>query len=235
MTFLRSLLFNILFFGSTALICILYIPTLLLPRPIFMKFIIFYYQWVAFLEKYIIGLTYEVKGIENLPKDGAFLVGMKHQSAYETMKLHLLFNDPAIILKRELLRIPIWGWLAAKCEMIGIDRQKGKSSLQVMVERTRPVIERGRPVVIFPQGTRVPIGQSKPYKKGIVKLAESFDLPIVPVAMNSGLFWPKKSFIKRSGKVTFNILPPIQCQEKTVDTLKQLQTIIETESDKLIR
>ena len=232
--FIRALLFNVVFYGGTAVLCFAYIPTLVLPRPVFMVFIRFYFHWVAWAEKYVLGLKYEVRGWENVPKNGAFLIAAKHQSAYETMKFHVLFKDPAIILKRELLRIPLWGWMAAKARMIAIDRTDGKSALQTILENAKPVVESGRPIVIFPQGTRVPVGAYKPYKFGITRMYEHFDIPILPMAINAGVYWKKKAFIKRPGTVVFEFLPPIMPGQDPKKVLATLEKDIESHSDALV-
>src|SRR5690606_29409676 len=125
---------------------------------------------VYFLERHILGLDYEVRGAENLPRTGSFIVAAKHQSAYETMKLNIIFNDPAIVLKRELLRIPLWGWFLAKVEPIGIDRKQGSSAMAQIIEGTIRIREQARPIVIFPQGTRVSPSQTaadRPYRIGV--------------------------------------------------------------------
>lgn len=233
MLFLRSLLFNIAFFGGTALFCFAYLPALLLPRRVFMHLVRFYFQWVYWMEKYIIGLDYKVVGAENLPKNGAFIIAMKHQSAYETMKLHLLFNDPAIILKKELMMIPIWGWIAKKAEMIAVDRKNAKNAVDAMNNGLRPVLEKGRPVVLFPQGTRVKVGDKKPYKNGIIRLYETFNVPLIPIALNSGDFWAKGQFIKKPGVVTFKVLPAIETGLTKDVAMQRMQDALETESDKL--
>lgn len=232
-TFLRSLVFNVVFFGGTALFCFAYLPTLLLPRPIFMKFVRFYFRWVYWMEKYILGLDFKVEGLEHLPKGQPFLIAMKHQSAYETMKLHVIFEDPAIILKKELMMIPIWGWIARKAEMIAVDRSNARDAVNAINTGIKPVLDKGRAVVIFPQGTRVKVGDKKPYKNGIMRLYETFNTPIVPVALNSGDFWPKKSFTKKSGLVTFRFMPAIPAGLNKEEAMERLQNVLETESDKL--
>lgn len=239
MLFLKALIFNTLFYGSTAILSVAILPTLLLPRRAYLRVLMVYFHWVTFLERVILGLSYRVEGKENLPKDGAYILGMKHQSAYETMKLHILFGDVTAILKRELLWIPIWGWHAAKLRLIPIDRSARGKAIPAMIDSARTLIEKDphRPIVIFPQGTRVAPGVStddRPYKIGIVRLYEALNIPIVPVALNAGLFWGRNAFLKRGGVVTFKILPPIAPGGAEQETLKTLTDSIEGASNSLI-
>lgn len=212
MIFLRSTLFNILFYGATAVACIVCLPTLLMPRKTAFAVVRAFVTCIRWLEKRIIGLDYEVRGSENLPESGAFIIAAKHQSPYETFKLHLLFDDPAIVLKRELLKIPLWGLFLARIDPIAIDRGSPRQALAQMVEGARRVKAQGRPLVIFPQGTRVYAWQTakdKPYKGGISNIYEDTRMPVIPLALNSGLFWPRRSWIKYPGLVTLRFLPPI--------------------------
>lgn len=212
MTFLRAVLFNILFYGLTAAACVLLLPFILMPRKAVLWIIRVYTGAVYGLEKYVLGLDYEVRGRENLPRSGAYLVAAKHQSAYETMKLHRLFADPSVILKQELLRIPLWGRFVERLDVIAIDRKNGEEAMTSIIEGAQRMVTQGRPVIIFPQGTRVHVGTSsadKPYKAGIVKMRAATNLPVIPMALNSGLFWPRNGFIKRPGKVVFEFLPPV--------------------------
>ena len=164
------------------------------------------------LEKYLLGLDYIVTGHEHLPTSGPYIVAAKHQSAYETLKLPLLFARPVVILKRELLRIPFWGWYAAKSGMIGIDRGNARHAIEQMIAGARNVAALNRTLVIFPQGTRVKTTDTpttKPYKRGIGEIYLATSLPVVPMAVNTGLFWPRNAFIKRGGRVHIAFLPAI--------------------------
>ncbi len=235
--FIRQILFNIAFYVDTTLFCIVLTPAMILPRSIFIHGLNSYFYSVYLIEKYVLGLDFEIRGAENIPKSGAFLVAAKHYSAYETMKLHLLFNDPAIIMKKELSYIPLWGWLATKARMIFIDRGSGTTALKSMLKGAQRIEREGRPLVIFPQGTRVGIydtPEEKPYKGGITRLYEATNQPILPLAMNSGLFWKKKAFFKYPGKVIFEFLPIIPAGQSGADVLKQLQTSIESASAALV-
>jgi len=234
MTVVRSLLFNIAFYGWTTLACIGLLWMLLLPRRQMVHVIEWYMRTIYFLERTILGLDYEVRGLENLPKQGSFILAAKHQSAWETMKLHLLINDPAVILKRELLFVPIWGWYAAKAHMIAVDRSARGRAIASMVEGARRVKSEDRPIVIFPQGTRTPVGGYLPYRVGVAVLYRELDVPIVPMALNSGVYWPRRSFRKRSGKVIVEFLPPITPGLGREAVIVELEQRLEAATDRLV-
>lgn len=236
--FIRQILFNIVFYGATIVFCIALTPAMLLPRSVFIIGLNAYFKSVHLIEKYILGLDFEVRGKEYIPTTGSFLVAAKHYSAYETMKLHLLFSDPAIIMKKELSRIPLWGWLAMKARMIFIDRGSREVALSSIIAGAKRVEAEGRPLVIFPQGTRVAIDETpdqKPYKGGIIRMYESTHQPILPLAMNSGLYWKKNAFFKYPGKVIFEFLPPIPPGMKGSEVLAQLQNALEKKSNELVQ
>lgn len=237
MIFIRQILFNILFYSLTVVLCFVLLPFTLLPRRPYVFFLTLYFKFVHILEKYILGLDFIIRGSENIPKDGAFIVAAKHYSAYETMKPHVLFHDPAIIMKNELKYIPIWGWLAVKAKMIFIDRSSGEKALRSIIEGAKRIKSEGRPLVIFPQGTRVDISdtsETKPYKNGVVRVYEATNLPILPLAMNSGLFWKKKAFFKYPGCVIFEFLPLIPPGLKSTEAMHLLKECIETNSARLV-
>ncbi|MFN3827298.1 MAG: lysophospholipid acyltransferase family protein [Micavibrio sp.] len=232
---LRSTLFNIFFYGLTACACVLCLPALFVPRPLAMHVVHAFVHSVYFLERVFIGLDYEIRGLENLPKDGCYIVAAKHQSPYETMKLHILFKDPAIILKRELLKIPLWGKFLAKSDPIAIDRSS-KESAQQIIDGAKRMEQQGRPIIIFPQGTRVYTWQTaedKPYKSGVARMQENTGLTIVPLAMNTGVFWPRHSWLKWKGKVVFEFLPPILPGRTLNEVTQTIQQQLEERSHAL--
>ena len=223
LTFVRSTIFNILFYGLTLFVCIVLMPFLLTPRQYKMYIVTAFVHGVYFLEKYILGLDYEIRGAENIPSDQPFIVAAKHQSAYETMKLNILFDDPAIILKKELLNVPFWGRYLAIVDPIAIDRKDGKSAMAQVIDGAKIVQASGRPIVIFPQGTRVKIwhtAEDKPYKIGVARMHKATDMPIVPLALNTGVFWPKMSWLKWPGKVIFEFLPPIMMNSNASEVIE---------------
>jgi len=234
--FLRSSLFNILFISVTAVMCVLCLPGLLLPRAKAMFIVKLFVNSVYFLEKNIIGLDYEVRGLEHLPAQGPYIIAAKHESPYETMKLHRLFKDPAIILKKELLSIPLWGKFLQKSGPIAIDRKAGKQSMQQIIDGARVIIAERRPIVIFPQGTRVYPWQTiadRPYKIGAARLKKETGVPLIPMALNTGMFWPKGSWLKQKGKIVFEFLPPVDDRLELPETLQDLSARLEAASQKL--
>lgn len=232
MTFARSLAFNIAFHLWTAFLCLALLWMPLLPRGRIIRIVRRYLGSVAWLERVLLGLDHVVIGRENLPQ-GSFIAAIKHQSAWETMMLHLWLDDPAIVLKRELTRIPIWGWYARAAGMIPVDRGSPTVALRSMVRNAARAVEEGRPIAIFPQGTRVAPGVKAPYRAGVGALHDKYGLPVVPIALNSGLFWPRGGFVKRSGTVTVEILPAIPADTPRAVLMRRLETELEAASDRL--
>jgi len=233
MIFLRSLVFNIFFYGFTTIACLVLLPLVFFPRPVILATTKFYVNGVDLIEKYILGLNYEIRGQEHLPEEGTYIVAAKHQSAYETLKLHHLFGDPTIVLKRELLDIPIFGKFLQKLDVIPIDRSNKEEAITAIVDGAKRMASKNRPIVIFPQGTRVRpdiTTEEKPYKGGIVKMYKNTDLPVIPMALNTGLFWGRNSFIKRPGKVVFEFLPPIEPGLPDKKVMQAIEDRIETKS-----
>lgn len=230
---IRSTFFNLCFYTLTAVSCIVLLPTLLLPRNFFMAVVHGFVYKTAFLEKYVLGLRYEVRGLEHIPQDGAYIVAAKHESAYETFKLHILFKDPAIVLKKELLKIPLWGKYLSKSDVIAIDRSSPKIAIQSIQDGAKRVAAQGREIIIFPQGTRVSPDldvSERPYKIGIVRIQEATGLPIIPLALNTGVFYPKGKWLKKSGCAVFEFLPAILPSADASATLKMIETVVEERS-----
>jgi len=182
------------------------------------------------------GITLKIEGIENLPADGKFIIAAKHQSAFETLNIPFMkeFHYPAIVLKKSLTYIPIWGLYTIGMKQIAIDRGSGTVAMRSIVRGSKRSIDNGRAVIIFPQGTRTAVGAKKPYLVGIAKIYKELEVPVVPLALNSGLVWPKNSFMKHPGVVTYKFLKPIKPGLKPSELMEKLETIIETETDKLV-
>ena len=208
MTLFRSIVFNIAFVVWTAILGVLGLPILLLPRRASMGFGRFWSRGALFFLRAIVGLDYEVRGLDRLPHGGC-IVAMKHQSAWDALVLPLVLGDPAVVIKRELLWLPIYGWYARRAGSIVVDRTAGAAALRRMVAASRPAAAAGRPIVIFPEGTRVAPGRRLPYQPGVAALAQALTLPVAPAAVNSGLFWGRRSFVKRRGTIVLEFLEPI--------------------------
>jgi 1-acyl-sn-glycerol-3-phosphate acyltransferase len=208
MSRLRALAFYIGFFGVTALLGVAGLPVLLMPRHWVLRFGRFWARCVLGLLKAIVGLDGEIRGLEHIPS-GASIIAMKHQSAWDTLILPVILDDFTVVVKRELFFVPFYGWYAARAGSIAIDRRGGAGALRHMVTAARRAAAAGRPVVIFPEGTRTPPGQRLTYQPGVAALYQALQVPVVPAAVNSGLFWGRRSFVKRPGLITLAFLEPI--------------------------
>ncbi|MBI1273873.1 MAG: 1-acyl-sn-glycerol-3-phosphate acyltransferase [Alphaproteobacteria bacterium] len=233
MTVLRALLFSTAFYLWHIVLCFACLPILILPRPVMRGTVRFYLSGIALFERVFLGLRYKVIGRENLPAQGC-IIAAKHQSAWETFKLHLVLPDPVFVLKRELVWIPLWGWYTLKAGMVPVDRSAGAKALRRMLAAAARFAAQGRQIIIFPQGTRLAPGSYKPYKPGVAALYDNLNLPVVPVALNSGMFWPKGAFLKNPGTVTLEILPAIPPGLKRVEMMRQLEAALEQATDRLV-
>jgi 1-acyl-sn-glycerol-3-phosphate acyltransferase len=210
------------------------LPLLLAPRRIAMRFGRFWAQCVLALAKAIVGLDGEIRGIENLPPGGC-LIAMKHQSAWDALILPVVLGDPAVVIKRELLWLPFYGWYAARAGSITIDRRGGAGALRRMVAAARQAVAAARPIVIFPEGTRTAPGQRLTYQPGVAALYQALAVPLVPAAVNSGLYWGRRSFVKRPGRIVLEFLPPILPGLPRQQVMRELETRIETATAALER
>ncbi len=229
----RSLLFNVLFYVTTTLFVVIGSPLLFAPRDWAMAALKVHANFELWLLRTIVGTKIEVRGRENIPQ-GPCLVASKHQSAWETFALIPIFRDPALLMKRELFFIPFHGWFSRKFEMIPVDRDKGPSALRRMLREAKKRIDDGREIIIFPEGTRRPSGAPPEYKTGIVLLYDGLGVPCLPVALNSGLFWPRRSVIRRPGTIVVEILPPIPPGLPRDEFLRSLEAAIEGASGRLL-
>jgi 1-acyl-sn-glycerol-3-phosphate acyltransferase len=230
---LRSALFIVFTWVWTLVLALLYLPLLALPRRVMLPAARFWLGGMLGALRVVAGLSWELRGRENLPQ-GPFIVASKHQSAFETFVFHLLLGDPAYILKRELLWIPFFGWYLGKTGVIAIDRSAGTKALKAMVKGAEEAAAEGRPVVIFPEGTRAAPGAKLPYHTGVAMLYGALKLPVVPIALNSGLFWRRRGFAKRPGTLTLEALPVIPPGMDRKAFMAELETRIETATDALV-
>ncbi len=230
----RSLIFNALFYANLIVHMIVALPTLVLPHRILGEFIRSYAVTSLWLLRVICGIKVEWRGLEKVPK-GACLVACKHQSLWETFALYAVLREPIYILKRELMWIPLFGWYAWKAHLIPVDRNAGLSALARMTTRARKELERGCQLVIFPEGTRRPPDAEPLYKPGVAFLYSKAEVPCVPVALNSGLFWPRRSLRRRSGTVLVEALDPIPSGLDRKEFLARLQNVLEEATARLVQ
>jgi 1-acyl-sn-glycerol-3-phosphate acyltransferase len=223
----RAAAFNVAFVAWTAFVGVFGLPFLLAPRRAAMRFGRFWSEGVVMLLRLVVGLDYRVVGLDCIPAGGC-IVAMKHQSAWDAIVMSLVLDDPAPVVKRELLLVPIYGWYAARAGSIGIDRKARGAAVRQMLAGARQAAAERRPIVIFPQGTRVPPGASGPYQPGVFALYQALSLPLVPAAVNSGLFWGRRSFMKRPGQITLEFLEPIPPGWPRRRLMEELEQRIET-------
>jgi 1-acyl-sn-glycerol-3-phosphate acyltransferase len=233
MLILRSLLFNTAFYANLILWLILLIPGFLVPRRTFMQLVKLWARSSLWLLRVLAGTRIEVRGREKIPPGGA-LVASKHQSLWETFALVTLFDDPAFILKRELMWIPVFGWYTWKGGSIPVNRKAGSLALIQMTKRATEEARHGRQILIFPEGTRRPAGAPPAYKYGVAHLYQNLGFPCIPVALNSGLYWPRRRFIRRPGTIRVEILDPIAPGLPREDFFRLLQERIEESSNRLL-
>ncbi len=222
----RSLVFGLAFYGSTLVLSVLLSPSMLLPRPMVGAVSRFWIRICLWIVKATLGIDFKVEGRENLP-DGPAIFASKHQSAWDTLAFNVIVPDCAYILKRELFWIPIWGWYVWRVGMIGVNRSAGGIALKDMARKAAKVLGAGRSIVVFPQGTRTPPGTRRKYLPGTAALYAKAGVPVVPVALNSGLFWPRRKLAKYRGTITIQLLPPIPPGLEKRDFLQRLEQAIE--------
>ena len=233
MRLVRSVIFNALFYLNTLFWLGVGLPTFFLP---YIATIRVAQAWgrVNLVLIRVAGIKFELRGAEKIPA-GALIVASKHQSAWETFALLTLFDNPLFILKRELEWIPIFGWLLIKGRMVPVNRGAGSQALAEMTERARLELSRGRQLIIFPEGTRRPAGAEPRYKYGVAHLYAAAGVPCLPIALNSGVFWPRrKALMLKPGTVVVEILDPIMPGLDKDAFFKRLQGEMEAATARLI-
>jgi 1-acyl-sn-glycerol-3-phosphate acyltransferase len=230
---LRSALFNLAFYLNFIVWLFAALPTLAMPRPAIIAVAKAWGGVNLWLLRVICGIDVEWRGLEKIPP-GPLLVAAKHQSAWETFALLSLFADPTFVLKRELMWIPLFGWLARKGAMIAVDRMAGKDALMPMIRAFRAALAQGRQVVVFPEGTRRPPEAEADYKLGIAFLYADGQAPCLPIALNSGLFWGRRGFLRYPGTIRVEMLDPIPPGLSRRVFFRRLQGEIETATAALI-
>lgn len=231
---LRSALFNLLAGAWTLLLMLAILPVgPFLGADGMRRYARFWMRGLQALLRLVVGLSYEVRGLENLP-DRPVIIASKHQSAWETVFFHLVRVDTVIGLKHELTRIPLFGWYLMIARNIRIDRGGAAKALRSLTEGARRAVAEGCSILIFPEGTRTAPGAPPDYKPGVAALYKELDVPVVPVALNSGLFWGRQSFVKRPGTITVEFLPPIEPGLERKAFMALLEQRIETATDRLL-
>ena len=230
---LRSWIFLCLFYLWT-IFCLLTIWPVMLVSPKGGRACVnFWGRGILFLLKATVGIGYEVRGLENIPETPC-LIASKHQSAWEIFALLLILPDATFVMKRELIGIPLFGWYALRLGMIPVDRDKGAAALRSISEHAQRELAAGRHIIIFPEGTRRPIGAEPDYKSGIGHFYKRFGIPCVPAALNSGRYWQNGVTIKKPGTIILSFLPAIEPGLRAKDFMNRLQDLVEEETEKLV-
>jgi 1-acyl-sn-glycerol-3-phosphate acyltransferase len=232
---LRAVLLNLSLYLSLIVWMIVGLPLLVLPRAAVMAFARLWGHYFLWLCRVVGGMRVEFRGLEKIPA-GPLLIAAKHQSLWETFALLAVLRDPCFILKRELTYIPFFGWYAIRARQLPVDRTGGGSVLKSLGERARAEVRRGngRQLLFFPEGTRRPAGAEPAYRHGVSHIYEQLGVPCLPVALNAGLYWPRRSLQHRPGTILVTFLDPIAPGMNRMLFLSTLQDKIETESDALL-
>ncbi len=230
---LRSLLFILWLYLSMAIFAVGLSPALLMPHAAAMGVIRLWAKFVLFGLRWIAGVTVEFRGLEHRPT-GPALIAAKHQGMLDVVVPFVMLDDPCMVMKKELLPLPFFGWFAWKTRMIPVDRQAHAKALKDMVRNARARLVEGRQIVIFPEGTRGLPGAAPDYKPGVAAIYRDLDAPCWPVATNSGVHWPAHGFRRYPGVVVFEFLPPIPAGLKRAEFMKRLEDSVETASAALL-
>ncbi len=233
MRFLRSSLFKILFYFWTALFCVLYLPFFWLPRNGLIEFQRVWSHGVRFLLRLIMNIRIEVLGVHNIPKGGS-LIAMKHQSSVDTFIMHTIVSHPAFVMKKELLRIPLYGRFCLNTGMIPVDRDGGVKTLKLLMQDSAAAISQARQLIIFPEGSRSAPGQHIEYQSGIFGIYKYTKEPVIPVGLNSGVYWPQKGDLVPGGSIILDFMEPIEAGLTKDEFMELLEQKIETSSNRLL-
>ena len=234
MLLLRSLLFNFILYLGIVMVFLLAIPALILPEKITLFFGKLLGHYVVFILKIFLNTKVEFKGIENIPKNEKYFVASAHQSMFETFALQSVLDYPVFILKKELLKIPLFGLYLKKIKSIEIIRDTTTKDNINFFDRVAKIIKNSnRPLLIFPQGTRVKLEEKVPFKKGVGRIYEALNISCVPVPLNSGKVWPKRGIIKYPGKIIVSFLKPIRPGLNRDEFIKNLEMNIYEEIKKI--
>ena len=231
---LRNLLFSIIFFSGIIFISILFLPALILPQNIVLIGGKLMGYWASFCLRLILSVKIKILGKENIIINKKFFIAASHQSMFETFYLQTIFNSPLFILKKELILIPIFGWYLKKIGSITIKRNKvTKENLGFFDDIKKAIHNTERPLIIFPQGTRVKPDERPPFKKGVARIYEELKISCQPIAINSGYVWPKKGPKIPNKEIIVSILPSIDYQMEKSDFVNNLEKKIYAELDRI--
>ncbi len=231
---IRNFLFSVFFFTGIIFISLIFLPALILPKKVVLFGGKIMGQWASFCLQFFLSTKIIIKGKENIVKDKKFFIAASHQSMFETFFLQTIFNSPVFILKKELLMIPVFGWYLKKIGSISIKRNRiSKDNLNFFDDISRQILSSDRPLIIFPQGTRLPPEDRTSFKKGSGRIYEELNISCLPVAINSGHTWPKYGHKKIKNTLTVSILKPIEPGLKKEIFLKKLENDIYSELDVL--
>jgi 1-acyl-sn-glycerol-3-phosphate acyltransferase len=231
--FLRSLLFNILFYPVFLFWAVIALPTLAMPRAALLRVASWWARSNIFLMRLVCNIKVEFRGVEKIPK-GPLIVAAKHQSMWETISLLRFFDAPFFVLKRELTWIPLFGLFVIKTDMIAINRGAGARALRAIMRRAEEEVRNGRQFVIFPEGTRRPVGAPPHYKSGVSMIYADCDVPCLPVALNSGLFWPRRTFLRYPGTLVVEFLDPLPPGLPRDQFMAHIESVIEEATGRLV-
>ena len=227
MLLLRSLLFNIFLYTGIVSVFLIALPTLFLPPKFTLLFGKFLGHYVVFIVRIFLNTKVEIKGISNIPKAEKYFVASAHQSMFETFALQAVLDYPVFILKKELLKIPLFGLYLKKIKSIEIVRDTTTKDNLSFFDKVATIIKNeNRPLLIFPQGTRIKADERVPFKKGVGRIYETLNISCIPIALNSGNIWPKNGIIKYSGKITISLLEPIKPGLNRDEFIKNLENRI---------
>ena len=233
MIYIRSALFNVFFYAAMVLYMLIMLLTIWLPRKKRVRFLQSFGHTTDKLLRVFTGINTEYRGGENMP-EGPVIVACKHQSVWETFTVLTIVDDPAIILKRELAWIPVFGWLTILYKMINVQRGKKGAAIKSLVRGAKEVVKDGRQVIIFPEGTRRAPGAEPIYKAGLPALYSGLNVPCVPIALNSGVYWPRRKFLKYPGTIVMEICEPIAPGLPRDEFNAEVQRRIEDASNRLL-
>lgn len=233
MLILRSTLFNLLFYLNLILWMLVILPTFLMPARVLKRVAKAWARSSIWLMRVVAGIRVEYRGRENIPQ-GGLIVASKHQSMWETFALYPEFEDSGYILKRELMWIPLFGWYVWKADMVPVNRGARAAGLTDMNQRAAAMIRAGRQILMFPEGTRRPVDAPPRYKWGVVHLYDTAKAPILPVALNAGLYWPRRKFLRRPGTLIIEFLKPIPPGMPREEVLPLLEARIEEATNRIV-